>query len=1355
MINAPNYQTMKQARTAIKAVRGRIRLLMPLLVSALFLLVLTPAAPAFKVISEPGEGAGQNDTSTGLAVDYETGRLYIADKENNRVDVFDAIGAFEKAFGWGVDNGANKPETCTVATTCRKGLRGEGNGEFGGPTAVAVDNSCFLHKPEPLTGAACAAFDPSDGDVYVVDQASQRVEKFDSEGGFILTIGGGVDKTVPGNVCTEESKHACGAGADGFGEGEFSSSAPIFVGVGPGGVVYVVDSLQPEGNIAKNSKSRLQKFEASGTEIAPEHILFEEEFAASALAVNSAGDFYVTNGPIREYGPTGGPPIDEIEEPEAQEGTGIGAALTVDSEDDLFAASSGSGASVSVMELDPAGNPLSRFGYGTFLRAPLAIAPYHSASGDIYASEELGEFIPFGGRVVHLDLPKPGPLVFPEPCEASPLGNTTATLSAKVNPEGKATSYHFEYVTDSAFQEDVTKLGAGHGFDRAKRLPEHEGEDPSLAADFTLHPASVKAALVPETRYHCRVVPTNANAPSGNAGEEGVFTSLPPVEIGPGWTSSVGTQTATLNATVNPLGIPTTGFFEYVDEATYQKDIAELGANRGFDHAIKAPDEGEPLDFDEESSFTAGATTVLDLKAGTSYRYRLIATDSYFPAGFDGPTEAFRTYDAGEGPLPDDRTYELVSPGQKNSAEVAVPSVVGGLINELNFVRIQAAAGSGEAISYTSWTSFGNPEGAPAASQYLSKRTPSGWGTENISPFGSLQGALAVPYRGFTPDLRLGAFVTDEPPLTAEAQQGFENLYLRDNSTGHIQALTIDEPQPGEGEGEGFCTGYAGASSDGSHAFFSAKGAMTGSGALLGKGFSLYEWSAGGGLALVSVLPDGAPAPPVKASEGPGNGTGFGAVGGNCTMDHGVVHNAVSTDGQTAFWNYGGEYEGIKDPLFARIDGKETIELDGKPTVKAGSGPFGQGTFKAATGDGSKAFFTAPGKLTVGATKGDLYRYDTLTHTLTDLIPGTVAPEIEGVIGASEDGTYAYFVAEGALTGEEENAAGEKATHGLGRSNLYVWHEGQGLRFIATLGADEGDWQSVPESLSARLTPDGRHLAFLSVETEALSGYNNTIFPGTECHPIPYSSGLNKEGGGPRCAEAYLYDAEANKLVCASCNPAGSRPTGPTQLPGWSNPYEGPRYLSDDGSRLYFESRDALTAADKNAKRDVYEFEQAGTGSCTTGNPALDPATGGCHFLVSSGKSADESYLIDASADGRDVFFSTRQPLLGWDTNENYDVYDARENGGFPEPPEQQPPCLDENCKAPASLLSSPFSPKTATFFGAGNLAPHAVKVSTSKLPLTRSQKLAKALKACKSKRNKRKHASCEKSARRQYGRRK
>ena len=1258
-----------RVRKAIAERRRRLGIALPLVVAIELLLLAPSASAATTVVCSLGSGAGQCNGPSGVAVDTETGRLFVADKNNNRVDVFDSADQFQFSFG----------------------TAGQGKGQFNRPTAIAVDNS-------PTSA--------SRHDVYVVDRDNRRIEKFDPEGNFILAFGGGVDQTTSGDVCTAESGNTCGAGSDGFTEGEFTINesigrTEIFVGVGPSGVVYVVDSLQ-EGSSFKEARCRLQKFEPSGTEIAPQHILFEEGSAYS-LAVDSTGDFYLGNGgeAIRKYD-SGGAEIDKIESSFGGGANAVGATLAVDAAGNLFAASFGVGPEVNILEFDPTGNPLRRFGYGSFQGALSGggLAPYHSSSGDIYASEpEAG--VENGSRLLHIDFPQPGPLVFPKPCQTKPgtLGNAKATLQAEVNPEGKATTYHFEYIAQQDFEENGNSFSGAHA---ATRLPELAAEDPVAGSDFHLHEASLEAALVPETEYRCRAIAANADLPAGVTGQEGTFTSLPPLEIGHTWATEVGTEAATLHAEVNPLGIPTSAYFEYVDEATYLKDIEELGPGHGFDHATKAP-AGEPLDFGAGESFKAGEATISGLTPGTAYRYRIVATDVKLkPLGKEipGPTEALRTFAPGEGGLPDGRAYELVSPAQTGGADVAVPFSAGGFFSP-QVVRIEAAAGSGEALTYTSWTSFGEPEGAPGASQYLSRRTAAGWATENVSPSGTQRFILQPAYRGFTGDLGFGAYVVFEPPLTAEAQPGIENLYLRDDGTGTLQALTIEAPQftPGEGISfDSFCTTYAGASTDGKHAFFAANGAMAG--APEGVGFSLYEWSAAG-LGLLSVLPDGNPAQPTK-------GTHFGAEGGTpCAMDQGIVAHAVSADGQTAFWSYGGKYINSERPLFARIDGVETIQLDAKV---AGEKNGGKGVFWAAGADGSKAFFTAPGKLTADAkAEGELYRYDTLARSRTDLTPGAIAPEVEGVIGASEDGSYAYFVAKAALSGEEVGAGGEKAVKGA--NNLYLWHEGEGLRFIAALGSepiDEQDWSSEPTILNASLSPDGRSLAFLSTESEALSGYDNTIAAGAHCQPA--REGGQGLDGDPLCPQAYLYDVEADTLACASCNPSGARPLGPAQLPFWSNPYEGPRYLAEDGSRLYFESRDALTLADENERRDVYEFERAGKGTCTSESPAFDPSSGGCHFLISSGKGTDESYLVDASASGRDAFFSTREALLGWDANENYDVYDAREGGGFPEPSPAPPICAGEACLPPSPAPPSPSSsPPTANFQGPGN-AVHKLK---------------------------------------------
>ena len=1236
------------------------RATLALLAAAALFFALVPAASADLTFCPPGSGAGQCERPHGIAVDTETGRLYVADQSNNRVDVFESDGTFRMAFGWGVKDGTTNalqscgPQATPPTVSCFKGIAGSGAGQFSDPPWIAVDN-------DPAS--------PSRHDLYV-GADNFRVQKFGPEGNLLLSFG-----------------------SEGKGECQFMrANDPI--AVGPGGDLYLADSYDKDGEgpllIYVN---RVERFDSAGNCLGEVELFEEEQATIRNFAVDSGGNSYVTveglGGVLRKYDPSGAL-LYELDKGTETNG------LAVDASDDVFAQQREEGVPNGfdhmITEYDSAGNRLHRFGYGAINRFLPGLAAYHSAGGDIFGSDE-------GSGVTYFTLPADNsPIVVPNPCEAKPLGNTKATLNALVNPEGKATTFHFEYVTEAHFEAE--------GFENATKTT----ESGSIGADFVLHEASAQASpLVPETKYRCRVVATNIDGAVN--GEEGTFTALKPLEIGATWTSEVGTEAATLNAEVNPLGIPTTGYFQYVDEATYLKDIAELGPEHGFEHAKRAPDvedvaepldSEEPIEFGAGESFKAGEATIAGLTPGTAYRYRILATDSLIapkevatdsliaPKEIPGPTEAFRTYRPGEGGLPDDRAYELVSPAQKNSAEVGVPGIAGGLLDQFN-QRINAAAGSGEAITYTSWTTFGDPESAPAASQYLAKRGAGGWSTENISPFGFQHNPLRLPYRGFSPDLRFAGVVVSEPPLTEEAQERTENLYLRDDEGGSLQALTTEAPVVAPSQNEEFCSGYAGASADGKEAFFAANGAMAG--APVGKGFSLYRWSAEGGLGLISVLPDGSPAPPSESS--------FGAAASHdnpCAMDQQIVRHAVSADGQTVFWTYGGKYLNSERPLLARIDGSETIQLDAKvPGEKAG----GKGIFWAASADGKEAIFSAPRKLTADSkAEGQLYRFDTEARSATDLTPGNIDPEIQGVIGASEDGAYVYFVARGALTGEEETAAGEKAQ--TGANNLYLYHEGEGLRFIAPLSnLDERDWNSAPWQFAARVSPDGSHLAFTSIETEALAGYENTIASGAHCEPG--AAGDTELFGGPRCPEAFIYDAEANELTCVSCNPSGARPTGPTQLPTWSNPFEGPRYLSDDGQRLFFESRDALSAPDRNQRRDIYEFEQAGAGSCGAESPSFNLSSGGCLFLISSGKDEDESYLLDASAEGRDVFLSTRRPLVGWDTDGNYDVYDARVGGGFPEPAEEAI-CEGEGCKPPPSAPPAPgSSPGTATWIAPGN----------------------------------------------------
>lgn len=1070
---------------------------------------------------------------------------------------------------------------------------------------------------------------PSFHDVYVADYENRRIEKFSPTGEYLGTIG-----------------------KEGIGEGDISTANgnAFSIGVGPEGTLLVIDTLRVSSSVYK---TRLQHFTASETLIPGQQILLEEEATQISLTVLPDGRFYLALGgagrSIRKFDASGNQLLKIA-------GSNL-SAMALDSSEDLFVGEldpSLAELPPSIVEYDKGGNVVRRFGYGELHSAPDGLVPYATAEGDVYATERSND------RFVQLSFPPPGPVIFPAPCEAS-AGNIKATLKAKVNPEGQETEYRFQYLTQAQFE-------AG-GFSN----PEVQESSPAaLPGDFGLHAVSYQATgLVPETHYHCRVLASNAGGKA--TGQDGGFTTKAPLEFIDIWSSATTATATALDAEINPLGLAAHGYFEYVDQTAF--------AESGFAGASIAPTPPAETDFGQGEVPIAKSVQISDLQPCDTYHYRLHVEDQF--TAFESGEQAVRTL-CGSAAPPDNRRYELVSPALKNNAEVAVPGSRGGTVSDVGYSKIQAADPAGNSFTFTSFTSFGEAAGAPAASQYLAKRTAGGWGTENISPRGFLESPLEPSYRGFTPDLAFGSLVVTEPPLTPEAQTGVENLYLRDNSTGKLQAVTTE--QPSLLTGQEFCTRFSGASSDGSKVFFGAQGAMAG--APKGNGHSLYEWSAVGGLKVVSVLAG------VKKPATPTPRTSFGLAQSECGMEGNLAH-AVSEDGRYAFWTYVPEGSGQPTRLLARIDGERTIQLDANA---GGTGPSGNGVYWGAAADGTAVLFVGENPLLAGASPNDLYHYDVPSETLTDLTAGLgEAAQVQGVLGASNDASYVYFVALGNLTGSESSPTGGVAQPG--KPNLYMWHSGKGLRFIGTLqGPDSFDWSLESRGRTARVSPDGRHLAFLSTATKTLSGYDNRISGGADCHVTP----------SPLCPEAYLFDAGADTLTCVSCNPSGSRPDGPTFLPGWSNPFEGPRYLSADGSRLFFETFDALTPGDSNSRRDVYEAEKPGSGSCAEGSSNYVPSSGSCLFLISSGSSSDESYLLDASSSGGDVFFATRSQLVGADHDENYDVYDSRVEGGFPEPLTPEP-CEGEGCRPPVTVPPQGTNPGTASFSGPGN-APQAKK---------------------------------------------
>jgi hypothetical protein len=190
------------------------------------------------------------------------------------------------------------------------------------------------------------------------------------------------------------------------------------------------------------------------------------------------------------------------------------------------------------------------------------------------------------------------------------------------------------------------------------------------------------------------------------------------------------------------------------------------------------------------------------------------------------------------------------------------------------------------------------------------------------------------------------------------------------------------------------------------------------------------------------------------------------------------------------------------------------------------------------------------------------------------------------------------------------------------------------------------------------------------------------------------------------------------------------------------------RWITDDGARVFFTTKQPLASQDGNGQVDVYEWVQEGTPSCPEASPAR--RDGGCIFLLSGGTSPAPSVFAEATASGSDVFFATRAQLVKQDRDEKNDLYDARVDGGFPE---TSLACTGTGCQGVPPASPAFATPASATFNGVGNfLPPTPGKLRTPEKPLSKAQKLAKALKVCKTHKANKKRRTCEKRARKRYG---
>jgi hypothetical protein len=1157
--------------------------------------------------------------------------------------------------------------------------------------------------------ANALAVDRSSGDLLVVDVKTKTLSRYNPDGtpadfsalgtNTIDAKGTGQCATVPAD-CDQTPQN-------GFSFGPFAGEQQIAVdnsSTTTDGDIYVTQAPQAAGNLvdifASSGKYLGQLTAAGATKFGTTGF----PFSPCGVAVDDGGDVYLAAGfenRIYKFDPSANPPVNAdntaifpLSEPVCNLAAGAGP-----SAGSLFVNTFLQTTGNSVLKLDRAGGAVQAIvdpGVDSLIAVDPLTGHLYGAGGDVNSNnslivDKIKEFDASGsegkslsvipvfattglavdgqaGRVYAAfqdSISVYGPqVIVPDVATgaASITGDTSATVNGTVNPDGVA------------LEECTFEYGPTESYGQSASCAESPAEIGTTAK--AVH--ADLGGLAAETLYHYRLAAKNPNTTI--RGSDATFKTPSKPTIVAQWAVEVGIAEATVKAQLNPGNSPTTYRFEWETDTSYGNVTAEIPIGSG--------------EADQTVSFYLDG-----LAPGTVYHYRVVAANGLgiaegadhsfttFPTSHaprsDCPNEAFRS-----GPsalLPDCRAYEMVSPVDKNGGEIRV---LGSTLNSP--ARLEVSAADGNRFAYSSITSFGDSPSAPWTSEYIATRTEGeGWSTHSINPARETNSLTHTPafkwdvqYKLFSADLSNGWLIHDtEPPLDECAPAGNLNLYRRDNTTGDYEPLTTAEATDiGK---DGYELELQGVSADETRAVIRANGKLTPDAAT--KGFNqLYEHvqdpeGGCGELRLVSVLPNG------KASTmGSSLGTFYGLPG---ESRENAVNHAVSADGSRVFWSTVGG-SGV---LYVRdTEAGKTVQI-------AGSGS----QFWDAAADGSKALYS----VSAGPELQNLYEFDS-AKALAGEPPSTLVAEgFKGVAAASARLSRVYFVSTEALGGEGVT----------GEPNLYLHEAGGNTSLVASLyGGDEtlsrGDLEAFSKfgfavaqapkiSNGVRTTIDGAHLAFVSAGS--LTGYDNL-----------------DAADGRHSLEVYLYDLDSDHLACISCNPSGARPAGRLiqstsgatlrrvsahMAPG-QNQFFAPRTLSADGNRLFFDSFEALLPRDTNGKGDVYEWQRAGSqGECDeVGAELYVPSSGGCLSLISTGQSPSDSEFADASPDGKDVFIRTASSLLPQDPGQ-VDVYDARIDGGLPQPVAPPAACEGEACQGPLAPPNDP-TPASSAFEGAGNV---------------------------------------------------
>jgi hypothetical protein len=1283
---------------------------------------------------KPGSGTGQFRNPDSIAVDSDSGHLFVADQSNGRIVELTAWGEFVKAWGWGVvasgpgnEPPQNERQRLTVSAT---------GGTYRLVFFNLTNDATTSTQPTVAIGHDWPASDPgTPGSVDSVEEALEELPTLAAQPGSVNVTGGPGDATGSAPYVIEFVGAFADTDVPTLGVRESTLSG--------GGASAVTTTLQSGGSFeicvpangdvctkgqqGGNHPGQLQNLTGGIAVDAADNVYVFEAF-------NNVDNF---GAPLNGEGPafrvqkfdSGGNFLamwgGDVNKTKVGEGG-------TEAERNLCTKTQVEGGDVCGIGVPGTGK--GQFGPGFAFHAKIAVGPTGSIFiGDI---ERIQEFTPAGAFVGELKVP--GEEIQALAMDGS--GNFYVTFRGNVSfpksdvrklvPSGEsvteamsfAAGTPLEVAVDGANNVYIVRSQGGPG-ERDKVIAYDESG--SLLIGINDHFAETGDPLSGlATGEACGVSGANVYVSYGTGylsaygpAPVDLETCPPPLvapTIGRQFASGVGVDNASVGVIINPQFWADTRF--YVEYGTGECSQGEC------DKTKPVPPGALLTSQVTQQPLRAEAIVLSGLLPNTTYHYRFVAESTGggpvfgidpdgggveepdFENGLEGTFETHAKPGSGADPcpnasfrtgasarLPDCRAYEMVSPVDKENGDIVVLERGGSIHASM---ALNQSSADGERLTYSSYRAFGDAETAPFTSTYLATRdSGAGWSSHGISPprgrlLWEVPAAGDVQFRGFTDDLCESWLIHEaDNQLEAGAPAGFANVYRRDNcgvNEGEYDALIPVAPP--ELPAADFIPDLQGTSADGSRALFRVRDQLTEDavpcsvpGDLSTCKHQLYEALPDGNIRFVCILPGGESAP---------NGCSAGSASGKIQNDgrsHAVSH-AISADGSRIFWS---DKPASVGRIFVRIGGQITV-----PVSEVGeeeSGMVGVGSqYWTAAADGSVAIFS-PGEVTKKS-QLDLYEFNVDEGETTK-----IAGKVYGLLGASADAKRIYLV-----SGETLDAG---AT--ANEPNLFLYEAGEsgGFTFIGTLSDTDAipddtiSYSPVtpkPKNHVAQVSEDGLHVAFMS--TASLTGYDNKAADSGETY-----------------AEVFLYDAVEDELLCVSCNPTGALPTGrdigggtiaAAQIPvSQTQLYPLARVLLENGNRVLFESFEALEAADTNGRKDVYQWEALGEGppqdACTEGSPTFSEQAAGCVDLISSGTSEEDSSVVDVSANGNDIFFATAASLLAQDPD-LVDIYDARVGGGFPSPPSTPPFCEGEACQAPPPPPPA-VVPSSSTYEGPGN----------------------------------------------------